>query len=123
MSSLNDNQQVDNYAKFVEEHSGVGIVVQSFQWDPENKFPVTGTNMDRDLDYRYCGKCRTVRYKSDLEVTADGTRCRKCGSYDLALPRWVQCPHRKGAVKCPKGGKGIIKDKAGDKCLDQCDYF
>jgi len=76
-----------------------------------------------DWGYCYCKKCGRIRYKFELEATEQGVRCRQCGSYDLEIPGWVNCPHQKAsAVKCPRAGKGIKKQRYGYECQDRCSF-
>jgi len=77
----------------------------------------------REWEYCYCTKCEWMRYGSELEVTEDGIRCSKCGSYALEPPGWVPCPHQKvAAVKCPRGGRGIVVDESGSDCKYRCTF-
>ena len=77
----------------------------------------------REFEYSYCKDCKTIRYASELEVTSRGLQCLICRSYDLELPRWVDCPHRKAAVKCVFGGTGLARGKVGYECRDRCKFL
>ena len=74
-------------------------------------------------EYCYCRDCKTIRYTSDLEINSERLQCLKCGGFDLEVPRWVDCPHRKGAVKCVFGGTGLARGKGGYECRDRCKFF
>ena len=74
-------------------------------------------------EYCYCTRCEWIRYSSELEVTNQGIRCAECGSYELEVPAWVSCPHDKvAAVKCPRGGRGIVRDESGNTCKYRCAF-
>jgi hypothetical protein len=77
----------------------------------------------KEWEYCYCSDCKRIRFSSELEATNEGIRCSKCKGYNLEAPDWVRCPHHKDSVvKCPRGGKGIVKTKHGSECKDNC-YF
>ncbi len=74
-------------------------------------------------EYCYCPQCKRVRTAAELAVTETGASCAVCGSSNLDPPGWVSCPHRKvSAVKCPRSGKGIIRDEHGARCQDRCSF-
>lgn len=75
------------------------------------------------MEYCYCRNCGKIRYSFDLETTEHGIRCSKCGGYDLEAPVWVDCPHRKVPVKCPRAGKGLMKGKYGYECEYRCRFL
>jgi len=77
----------------------------------------------KECEYGYCKDCKTIRYASELEMTRHGIQCLKCGGYDIEVPRWVECPHRKGAVKCVLGGAGLTRGKGGYECRDRCKFL
>jgi hypothetical protein len=80
-------------------------------------------NQLREWEYCYCRNCERIRYSFELEITERGIRCSKCGGYDLEAPAWVNCPHQKsGAVKCPRGGKGIKIEGYGNDCKYRCNF-
>lgn len=73
--------------------------------------------------YAYCTGCDRIRYSPELEATNRGIRCRVCGSDELEEPAWVRCPHEKAsAVKCPRGGKGIVHRGYVTECRYRCGY-
>lgn len=74
-------------------------------------------------EYCYCKACESVRYSFEVESTAEGIICKKCGSKDLIPPAWIECPHRKGPVMCVVGGTGLVKEKSGYKCVDRCRFL
>ena len=77
----------------------------------------------REWEYCYCKDCDRIRYSSELEATERGIKCSKCGGYNLEAPSWVHCPHEKvGAIKCPRGGKGIMEEKYGYDCKYRCNF-
>ncbi|HHX88038.1 MAG TPA: hypothetical protein GX693_07690 [Firmicutes bacterium] len=74
-------------------------------------------------EYCYCPSCKRIRSIAELVVSDTGISCAVCGSNNLDSPGWVICPHRKvSAVKCPRSGKGIIRDKHGARCQDRCSF-
>ncbi|MDW7740099.1 MAG: hypothetical protein SCJ97_08605 [Bacillota bacterium] len=74
-----------------------------------------------ETEYCYCHNCKRIRADHELEMTAEGLRCKVCGGSDFDQSGWVVCPHQKvSAVKCPRAGKGIIRDLHGYDCLDRC---
>jgi len=77
-----------------------------------------------DWEYCYCKKCDNIRYKSELRATDEGAQCAVCNTFDLEPPAWVRCPSemRGTAVKCPRGGKGIIAMPEGEECLFHCSF-
>ena len=78
-----------------------------------------------DWEYCYCVNCNTIRYGAELTATDKGVKCSVCGSYDLEVPAWVNCPQemKNVAVKCPRGGSGIIKGKRGEnECVYYCSF-
>ena len=77
----------------------------------------------RHLEYCYCRNCETIRYDFQLAATPSGIRCTICGSSELVPPAWIECPHRKGAVKCTAGGTGLVRERTGYKCLDRCRFL
>jgi hypothetical protein len=74
----------------------------------------------KTCDYYYCPRCRKIRYDFELEVMGGARRCRVCGSVDLEMPKWVECPHRKTMVKCVTGGAGLSRNKMAYECSDRC---
>jgi hypothetical protein len=84
--------------------------------------PLSSAKTD-DLEYGFCRDCQTIRYAPELEFTPHGITCTQCGEHDVELPRWVDCPHRRGAVKCAFGGSGLTRGKAGYECRDRCRFF
>jgi hypothetical protein len=83
--------------------------------------PVSSTETE-DYEYGFCRDCQRIRYASELEITLHGIQCLKCGGHHVELPRWVDCPHRKGAVKCAFGGTGLARGKTGYECRDRCRF-
>jgi hypothetical protein len=81
------------------------------------------SSMLRQWEYCYCKSCEAVRYNFELEATPHGIKCLNCSSFDLDPPAWIECPHRKGAVKCVAGGSGLVQDKTGYKCVDRCRFL
>jgi hypothetical protein len=74
-----------------------------------------------EAEYCYCHDCRKIREAADLMLTEKGLQCRHCGGYNFDQASWVICPHDKiSAVKCPRGGKGIIDNGSGFECIDRC---
>ena len=77
----------------------------------------------KEWEYCYCKNCKVVRYVDELEATSQGIKCLTCSSFDIDPPAWIECPHRKGAVKCAVGGSGVVKDGKGYKCVDRCKFL
>jgi hypothetical protein len=76
-----------------------------------------------EWEYCYCRNCDKIRYSFELEATESGIRCSRCGGYALEAPGWVHCPHEKvGAVKCPRTGSGIRREKYEDECKYRCSF-
>ena len=76
-----------------------------------------------EWEYGYCRNCDRIRYDYELEATEFGIRCFRCGSYDLEAPGWVSCPQIKsGVVKCPRAGKGIVREDYAVKCQYHCSF-
>jgi len=83
----------------------------------------TALDTIKEWEYCYCQSCGKIRYSSELEATANGIRCRRCGSYSLEAPAWVICPHEKSqAVKCARAGKGIVHGAYGYECELRCNF-
>ena len=78
----------------------------------------------QEWGYSYCPQCNQIRYSSDMVATQNGVKCAVCGSYELESPEWVRCPYEKaaGAVKCPRGGRGIVEKVSGVECRYMCTY-
>lgn len=74
-------------------------------------------------EYAYCVDCGRIRYSAELEATAEGIRCSKCGGYNLEAPGWAVCPYYGDtAVKCPRGGRSIVKTVRGAECHEYCPF-
>ncbi len=74
-------------------------------------------------EYCYCRDCDRIRYGYELEATERGIRCSRCGGYNLEAPGWVSCPQmRGGAVKCPRAGRGIVREEYAVECQYHCSF-